>query len=111
MHVRKNDIVEIMSGDDASKTGKVLQIIPKNQRIIVEGINYILKHIKPSQKNPQGGRVQKEAPIAVSKVLVICPNKNCTRHNKGVRTRTKLLDNGNKVRACVKCGHEIIVTV
>ena len=110
MHVRKNDIVEVMSGDDASKTGKVLQIIPKNQRVIVEGINYILKHIKPSQKNPQGGRIQKESPIAVSKVLVVCPNKSCTRHNKGVRTRTKLLDNGNKVRACVKCGHEVIAT-
>lgn len=111
MHVRKNDIVEVMSGDDAGKTGKILDVVPKNQRVIVEGINYILKHIKPSQKNPQGGRVQKESPIAVSKVLVVCSNKNCTRHNKGVRIRMKLLDNGNKVRACVKCGHEIIVTV
>ncbi|HHT9124544.1 MAG TPA: 50S ribosomal protein L24 [Candidatus Brocadiia bacterium] len=111
MHVRINDIVEVMSGDDAGKTGKILKVIPKKQKAVVEGINYILKHVKPSQKNPQGGRVQKEAPMVVSNVLVVCPNKSCTKYNRGVRTRMKLLDNGNRVRACVKCGHEIIVTV
>lgn len=111
MHVRVNDTVQVMTGDNAGKTGKILRVILKKQRVIVEGINYILRHVKPSQKNPQGGRIQKEAPIAVSNVLLVCPNKNCTRHNKGVRTRMKLLDNGNKVRACVKCGHDIIATV
>lgn len=111
MHVRVNDMVEIMSGDNAGKVGKVLRVTPKNQRVIIEGINYILKHVKPSQKNPQGGRVQKEAPIAVSNVLVVCSNKNCTRYNRGARTRMKLLDNGNKVRVCAKCGHEIIATI
>lgn len=111
MHVRTNDIVEIVGGDDAGKTGKILMVITKKQRVIVEGMNYILKHVKPSQKNPQGGRVQKEASIAISNVLVVCVNKHCTKHNKGVRTRMKFLDNGNKVRACVKCGHEIIATV
>lgn len=108
MRIRTNDIVEVTCGEDAGKTAKILAVIPKKQRVIVEGINYILKHVKPSQKNPQGGRVQKEAPIAISKVLVVCTNKNCTKHNKGVRTRIKILDNGNKVRVCVKCGHEII---
>jgi large subunit ribosomal protein L24 len=110
MHVRSNDIVEVTSGDDAGKTGKILSVIPKKQRVIVEGISYIIKHVKPSQKNPQGGRVQKEAPIAISNVLVVCVNKNCTKYNKGVRTRRKILDNGNKVRVCVKCDHEIIAT-
>lgn len=111
MHVRINDTVEVMSGDDAGKIGKILRVIPKRQRVVVEGINYILKHVKPSQKNPQGGRVQKESPMAVSNVLVVCPNKSCTRHNRGVRTRMKFLDNGNRVRACVKCSHEIIATI
>lgn len=111
MHVRTNDIVEVITGDDAGKTGKILDVIPKKQRVIVEGMNYILKHVKPSQKNPQGGRVQKEASIAISNVLVVCPNKNCKKHNKGVRTRIKLLENGNKVRTCVKCGHEIVATI
>lgn len=109
MHVRTNDMVEIIGGDDAGKTGKILKVIPKSQRVIVEGMNQVLKHVKPTQKNPQGGRVEKEAPIAISNVLVLCQNKHCTKYHKGVRIRTKLLENGNKVRACAKCGHEIAV--
>lgn len=108
MHVVKNDLVEVMTGDEAGKTGKILYVIPEKNRAVVEGINYIFKHVRPSQKNPQGGRIQKEAPIATSNVLVVCQNKNCQRYNKGVRTRTKLGEGGSKTRVCYKCGHAIV---
>ncbi len=109
MHVRKNDIVQVITGDAAGKTGKILKIIQKKRRVIVEGINYIQKHVRKSEKNPQGGRVQKEAPLAWSNVQVLCQNKNCEKYNKGVRIRHKFLENGDKVRVCYKCGSEIIV--
>ncbi|KHE90772.1 MAG: 50S ribosomal protein L24 [Candidatus Scalindua rubra] len=110
MHVRKNDIIQVTAGDDAGKTGKILYVMTKQNRVIVEGINFIQKHIKRSEKNPQGGRVQKEAPVSVSNVLVICQNKNCEKSGKGVRTRRKILENGEKSRVCYKCGSEIIAS-
>ncbi|MEE9584089.1 MAG: 50S ribosomal protein L24 [Candidatus Brocadiales bacterium] len=107
MHVVKNDIVEIIAGDEAGKTGKILAVFSKKDRLLVEGVNYINKHVRPSQKNPQGGRVQKEAPIAASSVLVVCTNKNCAKYNRGVRTRIKQEEGKSKVRVCYKCGHAI----
>lgn len=107
MHVVKNDIVEIIAGDEAGKTGKILAVLSKKDRLLVEGVNYINKHVRPSQKNPQGGRVQKEAPIAASSVLVVCTNKNCAKYNRGVRTRIKQEEGKSKVRVCYKCGHAI----
>ncbi|MFQ5861792.1 MAG: 50S ribosomal protein L24 [Candidatus Brocadiales bacterium] len=107
MHVVKDDLVEIIAGDEAGKTGKVLMILPRNGRVLVEGVNYVFKHVRPSQKNPKGGRVQKEAPIAVSNVLVVCTNKNCVKYNRGVRTRVKQGEGKSKVRVCYKCGHAI----
>ena len=109
MHIRKNDTVQIVAGDEVGKTGRILRIVPNKKRVIVEGINYIQKHIRRSDKNPQGGRIQKEAPISWSNVLVICHNKNCEKNGKGVRTKHKFLENGDKVRVCYKCGSEIIV--
>ncbi len=108
MHVRRNDIVQVVAGDDSGKTGKILDVITKQNRVFVEGINYIQKHVKRSDKNPQGGRIQMEAPIQASNVLVICQNKNCEKSGKGVRTGRKFLDNGDKIRVCYKCGSEII---
>jgi len=110
MHVRKNDIVQVAAGDDAGKTGKVLFVMTKQDRVVVEGINFIQKHIKRSEKNSQGGRVQKEAPVSVSNVLVICQNKNCEKNGKGVRTGRKILENGDKIRVCYKCRSEIIAS-
>jgi len=110
MHVKKNDIIQVTAGDDTGKTGKILNVMIKQNRVIVEGINYIQKHVKRSEKNPQGGRVQKEAPISASNVLVVCQNKNCEKDGSGVRTRRKLLENGDKVRVCYKCGSEIIAS-
>jgi large subunit ribosomal protein L24 len=107
MHVVKNDTVEILAGDDLGKTGKVLEVVPEKGRVLVEGINYVWKHVRPSPKNPQGGRVQKEAPIAISKVLVVCQNKNCKKYGKGVRVRMKLSEGGTKTRVCAVCGSAI----
>ena len=59
MHIRKNDNVQVISGDEKGKTGKILSVLPKKRRVIIEGMNYVQKHVRRSEKNPQGGRVQK----------------------------------------------------
>jgi large subunit ribosomal protein L24 len=110
MHIRKNDTIQVIAGGDAGKSGKVLHVMTKEKRVVVEGVNYIQKHVKRTEKNPEGGRVQKEAPIAVSNVLLVCRNRNCEKNGKGVRTRSKLLNNGDKIRVCYKCNSEIVVT-
>ncbi|MDP4114502.1 MAG: 50S ribosomal protein L24 [Bacteroidota bacterium] len=76
MKIRKNDKVMVIAGNDKSKTGKVLKVFPKEDRIIVEGINIRKRHTKPTQRNPQGGIFEKEAPINVSNVMVIDPKTN-----------------------------------
>jgi len=76
MNIHKNDNVIVISGNARGKTGKVLKIFRDDNRIIVEGVNIIKRHTRPSQKNPQGGIVQKEAPIDASNVMVICPKCN-----------------------------------
>ena len=76
MKIRKNDNVMVISGNARGKTGKVLKVYPDRQRIIVEGVNIMKRHTRPSQKNPQGGIVQKEATIHVSNVMLIDPKTN-----------------------------------
>jgi len=73
MNVHKNDNVIIIAGNSSGKSGKILKIFRDKHRVIVEGVNIIKRHSRPSQKNPQGGIVQKEAPISASNVMVICP--------------------------------------
>ncbi len=73
LHVHKNDMVVIISGNSKGKQGKVLKVFPSGQTVIVENVNIIKRHTKPSQKNPQGGIVQKEGPIHSSNVMVIDP--------------------------------------
>ncbi len=108
MHVCKNDMVAVMSGNNVGKTGKIVKVITEKNRVLIKGVNLIYKHTKPSQKNPQGGRIQKEASISCSNVLLVCQDKNCKKNGKGVRTRKKILENGNKLRSCVHCGTEIV---
>lgn len=76
MKIRKNDNVIVISGNDNGKTGKVLKVFPKENRVIVEGINLRKRHTKPSQKNPQGGILEKEAPINASNVMLLDPKTN-----------------------------------
>lgn len=97
LHVKKGDKVEVISGKDKKKQGRILASSPKTGKVLVEGVNLIKKHTKGTQKNPQGGIVEKEAPIDASNVLLYCPN--C---GKGVRTGTKV-DGDKKVRVCKAC--------
>jgi large subunit ribosomal protein L24 len=73
MHVRKNDTIVVVAGNALGKQGKVLKVIPERNRVIVESVNIVKRHTRPSQKNPQGGVVQKEASINASNVMVVCP--------------------------------------
>jgi large subunit ribosomal protein L24 len=91
--VKKNDLVMILSGNDRGKKGKVLKVFPKRERIIVEGANMIKKHTRPTQQLPQGGIIQKEAPIHISNVMVIAPKSNIA-----TRIGMKVLKDGSKVR-------------
>jgi len=76
MKIRKNDSVVVISGNSKGKTGKVLKVFPSENRVIVEGINLHKRHTKPSQKNPQGGITEKEAPVNVSNVMILDPKTN-----------------------------------
>jgi len=107
MHIRQNDEVQVISGDNAGDTGRVLFVDLKKGRVVVEGVNRVFKHVRRSQDNPQGGRIEKEAPIAVSNVMLICSNRNCPKSGQPVRARHKVGDDGVKTRICAKCGNTI----
>ncbi len=74
--IKKNDNVMVISGNDRGKIGKVLKVFPKEQRVIVEGVNLRKRHRKPSQRNPQGGIIENEAPIHISNVMILDPKTN-----------------------------------
>ena len=76
MHIRKGDTVMVIAGNARGKTGKVLKVYPERERVIVEGVNIIKRHTRPNQRNPQGGIVQKEAPVHMSNVMLIDPKTN-----------------------------------
>ena len=95
--IRKGDTVIIKAGKERKKTGKVLKVIEAGKRVIVEKINTVKKHSKPTQKNPAGGVIEKEAPLNISNVQVFC--SSC---NKGVRMGYKVIKD-KKVRYCKKC--------
>jgi large subunit ribosomal protein L24 len=100
IRLKKNDVVIVKTGKDKGKTGKVLMIIPEKNRVIVEKINYVKEFIRPDRsKNVQGGIMDKEAPIQASNLMLFC-----TSCEQGVRSRVRTLDDGTRVRACVKCG-------
>jgi len=99
MHIKTNDTVEVITGDDKGQRGKVLTINRTRGRLVVEGINRVYKHVRRSQKNPQGGRLSKEMPVQISNVLLLC-----NKCNKGVKTGARMLKNGTKERYCKKCG-------
>src|SRR5271157_3610026 len=100
MHVKKDDMVEVITGDDAlaGRARKVLRVIPDEGKLVVEGVNRVYKHVKPNRRNPQGGRLSKEMAIDASNVLLYCPT--CRR---GVRIGKRYADDGSKERFCKKC--------
>lgn len=100
-HVNKGDTVMIIAGKEKSKTGKVMQILPKKNGVIVEGLNLVKRHLK-AKGNESGGIKEKEAAIHISNVMPYC--SKCA---KPVRTSKKFLENGEKQRVCVKCGNSL----
>ena len=104
MHIRKGDLVEVIAGDDRTRgkerrVAKVLRVIVDDKKVVVEGVNKVYKHVRPTQRNPKGGRLSKEMPISVSNVLLYC--SNCQR---GVRIGKRYAADGRKERYCKKCG-------
>lgn len=102
MKIAKNDIVEVVAGNDRGKRGKVLKVLPRANRVVVEGVNFIHRHTRAKSQGEQGGIIEKEAPINVSNVMLIC-----TKCNKGVRVKTKILADKSKTRVCTQCGEMV----
>ncbi|HUV38687.1 MAG TPA: 50S ribosomal protein L24 [Planctomycetota bacterium] len=100
--IMKNDVVEVISGNDTGKKERVLQLMPRSNRVVVEHVNFVTKHVRRSRENPYGARLQKEAPIAISNVMLVCPG--CER---GSRVKMKTTDDGKKIRLCARCDREI----
>ncbi|UCE04765.1 MAG: 50S ribosomal protein L24 [bacterium] len=109
MHIKKDDLVQIIAGNERGKQGRVLKVFPERNRIIVEGINFIKRHTRPNQKLPQGGIIEREAPIHASNAMVVCPKCNnlTTTGMKSVVDETK--NRTQRVRYCKKCGEMIVI--
>ncbi|CAH0120724.1 50S ribosomal protein L24 [Paenibacillus sp. CECT 9249] len=102
LHVKKDDTVIVITGKDKGKKGRVIAAYPRENRVLVEGVNMVKKHQKPNQANPQGGIIEQEAPIHVSNVMHVDP-----KSGKVTRIGYKVLDNGKKVRVAKKSGEVI----
>ncbi|WP_208543864.1 50S ribosomal protein L24 [Paenibacillus protaetiae] len=102
LHVKKDDTVIVISGKDKGKKGRVIESYPRENRVLVEGVNMVKKHTRPSQVNPQGGIIEQEAPIHASNVMHIDP-----KSGQVTRIGYKVLDNGKKVRYAKRSGEVI----
>lgn len=106
MHVRRDDTVIVISGNDKGKKGKVIAVSPEEGKVIVQGVNMVTKHHKPRRQGEAGGIMQVEGAMYASKVQLVCQNSKCKNYNKG--TRVKHQGEGReKVRVCAKCGSEL----
>lgn len=102
IHVKTGDTVIVLNGKDRGKKGKVLQVSPKEGKVIVEGINMVTKHVKPRKAGDQGGIVKAEGALYACKVQLVCP-----RCGKPTRVSHKVYEDGTKERVCVKCGEAL----
>ena len=100
--IKLNDQVEVIAGKDKGLVGKVIKSFRDKDQVIVEKVNMIKRHTKPSMANQAGGIIEKEAPISVSNVMLLCP-----KCSKATRVGVKVLDDGAKVRICKKCGESV----
>ena len=99
VHVRKGDTVLVTTGKDKGKKGKVISVDPAKTRVIIDGVNIVKRHTRPTQKLPQGGIMEKPAPMDSSNVMLYC-----TKCNNPSRIQKKILEDGKKVRICKECG-------
>jgi large subunit ribosomal protein L24 len=102
--IRKGDTVVVISGKDKGKTGKVMRVLREEDRVLIEGINLVKRHMRPTPRSPAGGILEREQAIHASKVMPVDPGSG-----KGTRVRFKTLENGKKVRIAAKSGTEIPV--
>ncbi len=102
LHIKKGDTVIVLSGDNAGNKGRILQVNRKTERAIVEGVNLIKKHTKPNTEHPQGGIVEKEAPVHISNLMLVDP-----KTGKPTRVGRRVNENGKLVRYSKKSGEEI----
>jgi large subunit ribosomal protein L24 len=102
VHIRRGDTVGVIAGRERGKRGKVLRVLPEKSRVLIEHVNMVKKHQRPTQKLRQGGIIEREGALALSNVLVVCP-----RCDKPARTGIKVLTDGRKVRTCRRCGESI----
>jgi len=101
LKIRKGDTVAVIAGSDKGKSGKVLSVIEKQPSVIVEKLNIMKRHTKPNQQNRQGGILERERPIHISNVMLLCPNPTCA---KPVRVGMRRDEDGRPVRVCRTCG-------
>ncbi|MCG8685980.1 MAG: 50S ribosomal protein L24 [Desulfobacterales bacterium] len=102
IRIKKDDKVKVLTGKDKGKIGKVLKVVNKNNRVVVENINVVKVHQRPTQANPQGGIVEKAMPINISNLMLMC--NSCV---KPTRIGIKQLEDGKRVRICKKCDQQI----
>jgi large subunit ribosomal protein L24 len=123
LSIRKNDQVQVMTGKEKGKTGKVLKVDRKTGRVTIEKVNMVKKHVKPSQKTPQGGILEKELPLHYSNVLLMCAKCNrgvrhgnktveatVTKAKKGAKAASTTTGKTAKVRICKRCGESLEAT-
>ena len=98
-HIKKNDLVMVVNGKESGKSGRILKVLPEKGKVIIEKINFIKRHARPHGKQRQGGILEKEAPLHISNVMLLC--EKC---NKPVRIGHRIVEGNKKVRYCRKCG-------
>ena len=102
VHFRKGDTVEVIGGKNRGKRGRVLDVRRDEGRAIVEGVNTIKRHTKPSRTSPQGGIIQREAPLPAARLMVVCG-----KCGEATRVGHRILDDGTKVRVCKRCNEPL----
>jgi len=98
-HIKKNDLIMVVQGRERGKSGRVLKVLPEKEKVIVEKINFVKRHTRPHGQQRRGGILEKEAPLHISNVRLLC--EKC---NKPVRIRHRAVEGGKKARVCHKCG-------
>ncbi|MBI3583397.1 MAG: 50S ribosomal protein L24 [Nitrospinae bacterium] len=99
LKIKKNDIVKVMTGKEKGKKGKILMVFPMEKKVIVERLNIVKRHTRPTQQMRQGGIIEKEGKIHISNVMIVC-----NKCDKTTRVSMKILENGKKIRTCKHCG-------